>query len=132
VSDITDVQRADLIVERLARDPRVQQIVADARLFDSLRAEPGWQRLFSMVQAKKGKWMDSVSKRLMGAQKQWPKPEEIAYHQGFYQGAVFVLAHPEYAEHNLENAAKVAWAMSFGDEDDDDTFDQHDDQEVDQ
>lgn len=129
MSDITDVQRADMIVERLAKDPRVQQIVADARMFDHLRSEPGWQRLFSMVQAKKGKWMESISTRLMGPKKQWPQPDEIAYYQGFYQGAVFVLAHPEYAEANLERAAQVAWAMSFDDADDEDTFDQYD-QEV--
>lgn len=122
--DITDVMRADKIVERLAKDPRVQQIVADAHLFDSLRSEPGWQRLFTMVQAKKGRWMDSITRRLMGPQKQWPTPEEIAYYQGFYQGAVFVVAHPEHAEKNLESAAQVAWAMSFGEDEDDDVFDE--------
>lgn len=124
MDSVTDVQRADLIVAKLAKDPRVQQIVADAHLFESLRHEPGWQRLFSMVQAKKSRWMDTISNRLMGAQKQWPKPEEIAYYQGFYQGAVFVLAHPEYAEHNLERAAQVAWAMSFGEDEDDEVFDE--------
>ncbi len=116
MTELSETQRANKIVDKLARDPRVQQIVADAHLFDSLRSEPGWQRLFSMVQAKQNKFMESISKRLMGPRKNWPEPEEIAYHQGFYQGAIFVLAHPEYAEKNLERAATVAWAMTLEDE----------------
>lgn len=113
---MNELERADRIVERLAQDPKVQQIVADARLFDSLRTEPGWQRLWSMVNAKRDTWMLNVSKRFMGAQKNWPKPEEIAYHQGFYKGAFFVLAHPEHAEKNLESAARTAWAMQLEDD----------------
>jgi hypothetical protein len=113
----TDVERANRIAERLLEtNPKVAKIVADARLFDSLRTDPGWQRLFERVRAKEGKWMQSVLNRLMGPKRNWPEPTEIAYYQGFYQGAVFVLAHPEHAEANLERAARLAWIMSEEDD----------------
>lgn len=91
---------------------RLPKIVADARLFNDLREDPAWRRLYEVVTAKKQRWMDSVSNRFMGPKKYWPEPEEIAYYQGFYQGAIFVLSHPEHAEANLERAAKLAWALS--------------------
>ena len=106
-----EVSRADRILAELSDDPRVAQVVADAHLFDELRSNPGWQRLFDRVAARKAKWMSSLCTRLMGPQKLWPKPEEIAYYQGFFQGAVWVLAHPEHAERNLERAAERAWMM---------------------
>lgn len=110
----SEVERANRIADRLVKtNPKVAQIVADARLFDRLRSDPGWQRLYEHVQAKQGRWMQTVLKRLMGPKKHWPEPEEIAYYQGFYQGAIFVLAHPEHAEANLERAASVAWAMAY-------------------
>lgn len=108
-----DTERAQRIADRLANDPRIARIVSDARLFDSLRSDPGWQRLFERVTARKDRWMQSVMTKFMGPKKYWPEPEEIAYYQGFYQGAVFVLAHPEHAEQNLERAARVAWAMTY-------------------
>ena len=113
---MNDTERANRVLERAARDPKMQQVIADARLYDGLREHPGWSRLFEMVSAKKGKWMDSITKRLMGAKSQWPEPEEIAYHRGFYEGAFFVLVHPEVAEQNLERAARVAWRL-YGDDD---------------
>lgn len=114
---ITEVERANRISDHLLRtNPKIAQVAADARLFDSLRTSPGWQRLYEHVQAKQGKWMQSILSRLMGPKKRWPEPEEIAYHQGFYQGAIFVLAHPEHAEANLERAARVAWAMTYEDD----------------
>ncbi len=123
VSPVNELERADEIIKRLAADPvrgpKVQQIIADARLFDSLRQEPGWQRLWGMVQAKRERWMVNVTKRFMGAKKNWPAPEEIAYYQGFYFGAVFVLAHPEHAEESLERAARIAWAMTLEDDEED-------------
>lgn len=108
---MNDLERADRIADRVLRNPKVAQIVADAHLFDSLRDNPGWRRLFEVVSAKREKWMKNVSARFMGPQSRWPKPDEIAYHKGFYEGAFFVLAHPEYAEENLERAARIAWAM---------------------
>lgn len=113
----SEVERANRIVDRLLReDPRVAQVVADAQLFDSLRTSPGWQRLFEHVSAKRDKWMQTIFKRMMGPKKNWPEPDEIAYHKGFYEGAIFVLAHPEHAEANLERVARIAWAMSYEDD----------------
>lgn len=116
MSEDTDLERANRIADRIKSDPRVAQIVADARAFDALRIDPGWQRLYSRVVARKGRWMEGILARFMGPKKNWPEPEEIAYYQGFYQGAVFVLAHPEHAEKNLERAARIAWAMTYEDE----------------
>lgn len=117
MSEETDVERADRIVERLLKEkPGIHQVVADARMFSDLRESPGWQRLFTMVQAKKGRWMEQISVRLMGPKKSWPEPDEIAYYQGFYQGAIFVLSHPEHAEKNLEKAARLAWSLYGGDD----------------
>lgn len=113
---MNDVERANRIAARLASDPRIAKIVGDARLFDSLKQDLGWQRLFERVQARKARWMETINNRFMGPKKYWPEPEEIAYHQGFYQGAVFVLAHPEHAEANLERAAKLAWMMTYEDD----------------
>jgi hypothetical protein len=116
VSEENDLERANRIAERIKSDPRVAQIVSDAQAFDALRIDPGWQRLYSRVVARKERWMTNVLVRFMGPKKNWPEPDEIAYYQGFYQGAVFVLAHPEHAEHNLERAARLAWAMTYEDE----------------
>lgn len=109
---MSEVEFSNRVVERLLKDPKIAQVVADARLFDSLRAEPAWQRLFEHVSAKRDRWMQSILKRLMGPQKSWPSTEEIAYHKGFYEGAVFVLAHPEHAEQNLEKAARIARVLT--------------------
>lgn len=110
---VSEVDRADRILALLSRDAKVQKVVADARLYDSLRENPAWKRLFDMVATKRSRWMEEVASRFMRPQRFWPKPEEIAYYQGFYQGAFFVLAHPEHAERNLEKVARVAWAMTL-------------------
>lgn len=113
----SDVERANRIAERLLKEnPKVAQVVADARIFDSLRTNVGWQRLFEHVSAKKSTWMEGILTRLMGPKKFWPQTEEIAYHKGFYEGAFFVLAHPEHAEKNLERAARIAWSMTYEDD----------------
>lgn len=102
----------DRIVNELLKDPKVAKIVADAQLFDGLRESPAWRRLYDIVQARKKTWMNDMSRRFMGPEKFWPSPQEIAFMQGFYKGADFVLAHPEHAEKNLERAASIAWTLS--------------------
>jgi hypothetical protein len=76
---------------------------------------PGWQRLYEMVRNDQERVYAKISKRVLGPEKNWPTPAEVAYYRGFYQGAIFVLSHPEHAERNLEQAAKAAWTM-YGDE----------------
>lgn len=112
---MNDVERANRVLEIAAKDPKIQQVIADARMYDALRENPGWRRLFDVVAAQKGKWMQTLAKRLMYGPK--PTPEEIAYYRGYYEGAYFVLVHPEVAEANLEKAAKIAWTLA-GDDDD--------------
>lgn len=102
----------DIVAELLKKNPKIAAVVKDARLFDTLRTNPAWMRLFERVTAKRGRWMDDIAKRFMGPEKFWPQPTEIAYYQGYYEGAMFVLSHPEHAEANLERAARIAWALS--------------------
>lgn len=118
----SELDRANAIVERIAKDPRVQQIIADARMFDELRTHPAWARLYDMVRADQDRVYGKLAKRFLKRSELWPTPEEIAYYRGFYTGAVFVLSHPEHAEANLEKAAKVAWTL-YGDEEDDQEVD---------
>lgn len=113
---MNDVERANRVLERVARDPKIQQVIADARLFDSLRENPAWARLFEIVSAHKERWMNKLAKRFMGPKKDWPTDEEIAYNRGWIEGAFFVLVHPEVAEHNLERAAAIAFRL-YGDDD---------------
>ena len=102
---------SDHVYDEILNDPKIQRIVKDARLFDSLRENEAWKRLYQMTKAKHDRWMAAIARRFMGPQSGWPSSEEIAYYQGFYQGAMFVLEHPEHAEASLERAATLAWAM---------------------
>lgn len=95
----------------MKRDPKIQAIVADAHLFDSLRENAAWKRLYEKVMAQKDRYMNGLAQRLMGPKDRHPSPEEIAYHKGYYQGAVAVLSAPELAEANLERAARIAWLL---------------------
>lgn len=100
---------ADFVAERMKQDPKIQRVVADAHLFDDLRRDPGWKRLYERVVADKRRIMEGVATRLLAGEK--VTQEEIEFYRGFYQGAVFVLQHPEHAERNLERAARVAWLL---------------------
>lgn len=108
-----DVERSEEIAARVlaeaAKNPKIQQVVADARMFDALRENPGWRRLFDIVAAHKAKWMNELARRMMYGPK--PSSEEIAYHRGWIEGGYFVLVHPEVAEQNLERAAQLAWRL---------------------
>lgn len=115
-----ETTRAEQIAQRVlaeaAKNPKIQQVIADARMFDDLRTNPGWRRLYDIVAAQKGKWMEKLAHRLMYGPR--PSPEEIAYYRGYYEGAYFVLVHPEVAEQNLERAAQIAWRL-YGEDNED-------------
>ena len=104
-------EESNHVFDQILKDPKIAGIVRDARLFDGLRTNEAWKRLHQLVEAKEDRWQGAILKRLMGPKKQWPTTEEIAFNQGFYYGAQFVLRHPEYAEQSLERAATMAWAM---------------------
>jgi hypothetical protein len=110
---------SDRVFDAILKDPKIAGIVRDARLFDGLRTNEAWIRLHKIVEAKHDRWQAAILKRLMGPKKNWPESEEIAFNQGFYYGAQFVLRHPEYAEQSLERAATIAWAMLQEKEDED-------------
>ncbi len=100
---------AEFVADRLKKDPKIQRIVADAHIFDELRQNPGWRRLYEKVVVDKQRVTNEVARRLMAGGK--VSAEEIAYYRGFYQGAVYVLEHPAQAEKSLERAANVAWLL---------------------
>lgn len=106
-----ELEVIEFVAERMKRDPKVQAIVADAHLFDSLRENSAWKRLYEKVMAQKERYMRGLAERLMGPKYRHPSPEEIAFHKGYYQGAVNVLIAPEVAELNLERAARIAWLL---------------------
>ena len=100
------------VYNEILRDPKIAGVVKDAHDFNELRESRGWQRLYQITKAKRDRWMVDIAKRLMmHNEKYWPKPTEIAFNQGFYEGAMFILEHPEHAERSLERAATLAWAM---------------------
>lgn len=103
---------ADLVVDRMRRDQKVATIVADAQMFDDLRTHPGWRRLFNRVQADKSKYAGELARRMMGPKSRRPTDEEIAYQQGFYAGAHWIVSHPDKAMENLERTARIAWLMT--------------------
>ena len=101
---------ADLLARRALADPNVQRVVLDAHLFDALRRDPGWQRLYDKAKHEKARVQKSLMDRMWEG-KDIPTPEEIAYYKGFMQGTIWVLAHPEHAEKRLESAAREAWKI---------------------
>jgi hypothetical protein len=117
---VDDTERVNRVLERAAQDPKIQQVIADARMYDSLRNDPGWRRLFEVVSSQKERWMQKLAKRLMYGPR--PSDAEIAYYRGFYEGAFFVLVHPEVAEANLERAARIAWALAGEDDDTEEVY----------
>lgn len=86
----------------MKKDPKVATIVADAHAFDELRTNKGWKRLYEKVVSQKERYLLSLSQRMLGPKSARPTDEEIAYHQGWWMGALWVLEHPEHAERNLE------------------------------
>lgn len=99
---------ADLIADRMRKDPKVATIVADAQMFDQLQQDPGWRRLYEKVAADKARFMDGLARRMFGPKKNRPSDEEIAFQQGFYQGAIWILSYPDKAMENLERTARIA------------------------
>jgi hypothetical protein len=110
---MSEIETADSIADEILKDEKVKRIVEEARLFDGLKEHQGWQRLYERIAAHKDKFMAGIARRLVTPGAKPPEPEEIAYYQGFWQGAVWVISHPALAEENLERAARMAWAMKL-------------------
>lgn len=113
---MSEMSVADTIADRMKKDPKVASIVADAQMFDQLQQDPGWRRLFEKVQADKQRFMDGLARRMFGPKKNRPSDEEIAFQQGFYQGAIWILSYPDKAMENLERTARLAWALTLQEE----------------
>lgn len=101
----------DRVIERAKQSPRIQKIIADARLFDALKQDEGWQALHERVTKHKSRFMLGLASRLMLGEN--VSREEILYNKGFYEGAVFTVRHPELAHAVLEQTAKLAWALAI-------------------
>jgi len=106
----TPEQIADFVAEKAKKDPKVRQTIRDAHLFDSLKSHEGWKRLAEHVRADRERFLMRLAKRLMSGQV--VDQREIDYQRGFYQGAEWVIGHPEEAEASLERAARRAWRMA--------------------
>jgi hypothetical protein len=108
---VLEEEVADLIARRALEDPKVRQIVIDAHLFEALRNDPGWQRLYDKAKHEAKRLKEILAQRMWEG-KNIPTPEEVAYYKGFIQGAIWVLKHPEVAEQKLESAAREAWKIT--------------------
>lgn len=101
---------ADFVAERARQDPKVQQIVQEAAMFDGLLQNPGWQRLRKRLEASKEAFMLDIAKRLMAGDK--VNPLEIEFKRGWFKGAEAMILTPEQAEISLEAAAAKAWQIA--------------------
>lgn len=102
-------------LERKAKEnPKIGKVMDNARLFGELKSQPAWVKLFDIVKSSKQSFVSKLAERVWQDPKKIPSSEEIAYYKGFYQGAVWIVSHPEHAEKALENVARMAWLMSQG------------------
>lgn len=101
---------AEFVVERAKRDPRVQKIVEDVRMFDGLREHAGWRRLRDAIKAEREGFLLSLARRLMSGEE--VDQRMIDFYRGYFQGALDTVERPEVAERNLERAARSAWALT--------------------
>lgn len=119
---LDEFETADLIASWLLKkaktDERIQTIIYNVQVFEDLKTHPAWRKLRELADKEKAKWMNRFTKRLWAyPEGDLPTPEEIVFHKGFFQGCVWVLAHPEMAEASLESAARAAWLIASGDQD---------------
>lgn len=82
--------------------------------FGSLREHIGWQRLRKRVEAQKEAWIRKLGGRF--ARGEEVPQRQIDYDRGWYDGAMYVLRHPEMSEEALESALLTAWALRSGEE----------------
>lgn len=100
---------ADFVADRARRDPGVQRLVDNLKLFDGLREHAGWRRLYERVNEERQTFMASLAKRLMRGE--IVSQREIDYTRGFHEGAAWIISQPEEADKHLEAAARRAWTM---------------------
>jgi hypothetical protein len=93
----------------MRENPKVKKVVDEAHLFDGLKENTGWRRLYERVLGHEKRWMEGIASRLMRGEK--IESSEIDFRRGFYQGARYVVEHPAQAEAALEMAAQEAWKM---------------------
>lgn len=111
-------QIANWLGQRAKTDPKLQRVVENAHLFDDLRSHPGWKKLFELAERQKDKFLEDITRRIWATPASPPSVEEIEFHKGFHQGAQWVLRHPEWALTNLQKAARAAWLLEQGQEED--------------
>ncbi len=82
-------------------------MISDVRKLDHLRDDPGWQTLKRRVAEQKDRFMLGIARGLMAGK--MPKPEEVAYRRGYFQGALDTVEAPEKVAQSLERAAIEAY-----------------------
>lgn len=100
---------ADFVAERARSDPKVQQVIQEAALFDGLLQNPGWKRLRNRLESSKDNFMLSLASRLMKGEK--VDQRELDFKRGWFKGAEAMILTPEQAEVSLEAAAAEAWRL---------------------
>ncbi len=104
----------DEFVQKLLEDPKNQQIVKDAQDFGELKEMKGWQRLRARVTADRDRYTEGIAKRLLGGE--IVDQREIDFHRGFYAACNYVTGIPEVVEDNLARTARMAYALSLAEQ----------------
>lgn len=103
---------AEWIERKAKKDPKLGQILDNARLFGELRSQPAWVRLRDVMQAHKRVIRQRIADRVWDDPRKMPTADEIAYYKGFFEGANWIVSHPEHAEAALDRVARAAWLLS--------------------
>ena len=99
------------VAEKAAKDPKIQQVLADVRLLDHLREDAGWRMLFRRVEEQKEGFLRLLAKRLMTGKE--VSQREIDFMRGYYSGALDTANKPAKAAADLEKAAREAYAQGL-------------------
>lgn len=94
---------------------RLDRLRQEVEAFGSLRDQVGWQRLLKRTIAQKDDWFAKLARKLAsGAPLDASFQRQVDYDRGWFDGALYVLRHPELSEEALESALAVAWALRSG------------------
>lgn len=85
-------------------------MIEDIRHFEDLRESAGWHRLREVIKREKSKLMQRIADKLMDGQE--VGSEEIAFHRGFYYGALWIAEYPDEVVKDLERAARREWVRA--------------------
>lgn len=104
-----------MVYEHPGMADRLDRLRQEVEAFGSLREHVGWQRLLKRTIAQKEEWFEKLARKIASGQPLDEKfQRQVDYDRGWYDGAIYVLRHPELSEEALESALAVAWALRSG------------------